>query len=159
MKKLILAGVAIAALTCSPLAIGAYAAADEQSDQGHHHGMEARAALLDARLAGFKAALKLTPDQEKSWTLFENGVRDGAKERAERFREMRQRRDADEQPSPIDRLRMRSDRLAKGSAAMKALADAATPLYVSLDDGQKRDFGLLLRDLIRTARHHHGRRG
>jgi hypothetical protein len=159
MKKLILAGVAIATLTCSPLALRSYAAADEPSEQGHHQAMEARAALLDARLAGFKAALKLTPDQEKSWTLFENGVREGAKQRAEQFREMRQRRDADEQPSPIDRLRMRSDRLAKGSTVMRALADAATPLYVSLDDGQKRDFGLLLHDLLRTARHHHFRRG
>ena len=159
MKKLILASVTIAILAVSPLAIGAFAAADDSQEHGRHHWMEERAALLDARLAGFKAALKLTPDQEKSWALFENGVREGAKQRAEQFREMRQRRDADEQPSPIDRLRMRSDRLAKGSTVMRALADAATPLYVSLDDGQKRDFGLLLHDLLRTARHHHFRRG
>lgn len=153
MKKLILAAVAIAALSGAPLAIGAYAATDDSS-QGHHHAMEARAALLDARLAGFKTALKLNSDQEKNWTPFENAVRDAARDRAERFREMRDRRDADERPSPIDRLRMRSDRMAKGSATMKTIADAASPLYASLDDGQKRDFGLLLHDLLRMGRGH-----
>jgi hypothetical protein len=154
MKKLILACTTIAALALSPLAIGAFAAADDSQEHGHHHWMEERAALLDARLAGFKAALKLNSDQEKSWTSFENAVRDGAKARAENMRAMRERRESDEQPSPIDRMRMMSDRLAKRSAAVKSLADAATPLYVSLDDGQKRDFGLLFRDLLHRGRHH-----
>jgi LTXXQ motif family protein len=156
MKKLILASVTIAALAVSPLAIGAFAAADDSQEHGRHHWMEERAALLDARLAGFKAALKLNSDQEKSWGLFENAVRDGAKARAENMRAMRERRESDEEPSPIDRMRMMSDRLAKRSAAVKSLADAATPLYVSLDDGQKRDFGLLFRDLVHRGRHHHG---
>ncbi|HEY4924184.1 MAG TPA: Spy/CpxP family protein refolding chaperone [Roseiarcus sp.] len=156
MKKLILASVTIAILAVSPLAIGAFAAADDSQEHGRHHWMEERAALLDARLAGFKATLKLNSDQEKSWGLFENAVRDGAKARAENMRAMRERRESDEEPSPIDRMRMMSDRLAKRSAAVKSLADAATPLYVSLDDGQKRDFGLLFRDLVHRGRHHHG---
>jgi hypothetical protein len=156
MKKLILASVTIAILAVSPLAIGAFAAADDSQEHGRHHWMEERAALLDARLAGFKATLKLNSDQETSWGLFENAVRDGAKARAENMRAMRERRESDEEPSPIDRMRMMSDRLAKRSAAVKSLADAATPLYVSLDDGQKRDFGLLFRDLVHRGRHHHG---
>jgi hypothetical protein len=154
MKKLILASATIAILAVSPLAIGAFAAADDSQEHGHHHWMEERAALLDAHLAGFKAALKLTADQEKSWTLFENALRDAAKERAERMRAMRERGDSDEEPSPIDRMRMMSDRLAKRSAAVKTLADAATPLYVSLDDSQKRDFGVLFHDLLRRGHHH-----
>jgi LTXXQ motif family protein len=153
MKKLILACFAIA-LAASPLAVSAYAATDDQPERGGHHWMEERAALLDAHLAGFKAGLKLTPDQEKNWTPFEVAVRDAAKARAERFRAMRAQRDADERPSPIDRLRAASDRLAKGSADMKALADAAAPLYASLDDDQKRDFGVLFRDLVRHGRRH-----
>ena len=36
-------------------------------------------ALLDARLAGMKAGLKLTPDQEKLWGPFEAAVRDASK--------------------------------------------------------------------------------
>jgi hypothetical protein len=157
MKKLLLVGVAVAALAGSPLAISAFAAADDQAQQGHHHGMEERAVLLDARLAGFKAGLKLTADQEKSWTLFETAVRDAAKERAERFREMREQQDGDARPSPIDRLRMASERAAKRSATLKTLADAASPLYVSLDDGQKRDFGVLFHDFLRRGHHHHDR--
>jgi hypothetical protein len=158
MKKLILASATIAILAVSPLAIGAFAAADDAQEHGHHHWMEERAALLDAHLTGFKAALKLNADQEKSWSLFENAVRDGVKERAERMRAMREQKDGDEEPSPIDRMRMMSDRLAKRSAAVKTLADAATPLYASLDDGQKRDFGVLFHDLLRRGRHHSERR-
>jgi hypothetical protein len=156
MKRLIIAAATVAVLALSPLAVGAFAAADDSQEHGRHHWMEERAALLDARLAGFKATLKLNSDQEKSWGLFENAVRDGAKARAENMRAMRERRESDEEPSPIDRMRMMSDRLAKRSAAVKSLADAATPLYVSLDDGQKRDFGLLFRDLVHRGRHHHG---
>ena len=40
-------------------------------------------ALLDANLAGMKAGLKLTPDQEKLWGPFETVVRDAAKTRME----------------------------------------------------------------------------
>jgi LTXXQ motif family protein len=156
MKRLIIAAATVAVLALSPLAVGAFAAADDSQEHGRHHWMEERAALLDARLAGFKAALKLNGDQEKSWSLFENAVRDAAKARAENMRAMRERREGDEQPSPIDRMRMMSDRLAKRSAAVKTLADAATPLYVSLDDGQKRDFGFLFRDLLHRGRHHLG---
>jgi hypothetical protein len=34
--------------------------------------------LLDAKLAGLKAGLKLTQDQEELWVPFEAAVRDGA---------------------------------------------------------------------------------
>ena len=34
--------------------------------------------MLDARLAGLKAGLRLTPDQEKLWGPFEAAVRDFA---------------------------------------------------------------------------------
>jgi hypothetical protein len=39
-------------------------------------------------------------------------------------------------------------------AAMKRVADAAAPLYQSLDDGQKRRFALLARFMDPRARHH-----
>ena len=45
-------------------------------------------ALLDAKLAGLKAGLKLTPDQEKLWEPFEAAVRDAAKMRMEHMRAM-----------------------------------------------------------------------
>src|SRR5579863_3523152 len=118
---------------------------------------EARAALLDAHLAGLKAGLKLTAEQEKNWPAFEAAVRDIARSHAERLHAMReaqeQWKESGERPSPIEHMRMASDRLAKGSADLKMLADAASPLYASLDDGQKRIFGVLFRDLVRRERH------
>src|SRR6516225_2216471 len=45
-------------------------------------------ALLDAKLAGLKAGLKLTPDQEKLWGPFEAAVRKAADMRMEHMEEM-----------------------------------------------------------------------
>lgn len=158
MKKLILASVAIVMLAGSPFALNAYAANDPAAPAGNPM-MEARAALLDAHLAGLKAGLKLTADQEKNWAGFETAVRDIARSHAERLHAMREAREqwkeSGERPSPIEHMRMVSDRLAKGSTDMKMLADAASPLYASLDDGQKRLFGVLFRDLVHRDHHSH----
>jgi hypothetical protein len=152
MKKIVFVTLAVAALAGSAASYSAYAAADDAPSR-HEMRMETRAALLDAHLAGLKAGLKLTADQEKNWPAFETAVRDIAKDRMERFKEMRAEWEKGERPSPIDHMRMMSDRLAKGSADLKTLADAAAPLYASLDDTQKREFGPLFHDLVREGRH------
>ena len=161
MKKLILTSVAIVMLAGSPFALNAYAANDLAAPAVNPM-MEARAALLDAHLAGLKAGLKLTPDQEKNWPAFETVVRDIARSHAERLHAMHeakeQWKESGERPSPIEHMRMASDRLAKGSADLKMLADAASPLYASLDDGQKRIFGVLFRDLVHRD-HHNAHKG
>ena len=59
-----------------------------------------------------------------------------------------------ERGSPIDRLTMMSDHLAKASAELKQVADAAAPLYSALDDSQKKTFGPLMMTL-----HEFGPRG
>ena len=41
------------------------------------------------------------------------------------------------------RLRERADTMATSAAAMKRIADAADPLYKTLDDGQKRRLAIL----------------
>ena len=160
MKKLILTSVAIAMFAGSPFALSAYAANDPSSPPVSPT-MEARAALLDAHLAGFKAGLKLTPDQEKNWPTFETAMRDVASSHAERLHAMRdakeQWKESGQRPSPIEFMRMASTRLAAGSSDLKMLADAASPLYASLDDGQKRIFGVLFHDLMH--RDHHARGG
>ena len=61
---------------------------------------EDRAALTDARIAGLKAGLKLTPAQEKNWPAVETALRDRAKLRAERFEQFRKTRNSD---APIRR--------------------------------------------------------
>ncbi len=44
---------------------------------------------------------------------------------------------------PVARLRQRADNMATSAAAMKKIADAADPLYKTLDDGQKRRLAIL----------------
>jgi hypothetical protein len=158
MKKLLLVGSAAALLAGSAFVYNAQAEGDAAPTEHHAQWGEIRAALLDARLAGFKAGLKLTADQERNWAGFESAVRAVAKNRAEAFQEMRERRaDGGEWASPVDRLRFMSDRLAKRSADLKMLADATAPLYASLDDEQKRLFVPLSRQFFKHGRREHWR--
>src|SRR5581483_2647646 len=118
--------------------------------------VEDRAAFTDARIAALKAGLKLSAEQEKNWPAVETAIRDLAKQRADRIkeradraaarREARRSGDAAQpRPDAIARLRQGADALATRAAGLKKLADAAEPLYKSLNDDQKRRFGVLLR--------------
>ena len=51
--------------------------------------------------------------------------------------------DAQKPDDPVARLRERADNMATSAAAMKKIADAADPLYKTLDDGQKRRLAVL----------------
>jgi hypothetical protein len=117
-------------------------------------------AMADARIAGVKAGLRLTPDQEKLWPPVEAAARDLAKLRVDRVaarrEEMRGRRerrsdDTREQAGPrspdemFDRFKRRADDMTTSAAALKKLSDAAEPLYKSLNDDQKRRLVMLVR--------------
>ena len=111
-----------------------------------HHGWRPSAedisAFGDARIAALHAGLKLTAEQEKSWPAVESALRDIAKQRAERFAA---RASADRPKDPVERMAMRAETMTQSGAALKKLADAAGPLYKSLDEGQKHRFTLLAR--------------
>lgn len=107
---------------------------------------EDRAALTDARIAALKAGLKLNPEQEKNWPAVETAIRDLAKQRADRASAMRDGRNAQAQrPDAIARLRRGADMMTERAAGLKKLADAAEPLYKTLDEGQKHRFAMLMR--------------
>lgn len=117
-------------------------------DHWHHSRMnpEDRQAFADARIAAVHAGLKLTPDQEKLWPPVEAAVREFAKLRIDRANaRMNGQDDARSTPTddPVARLRERADTMAASAAAMKKIADAADPLYKTLDEGQKRRLSLL----------------
>ena len=152
MKKFVVATLAVAALSGSVFALAAAAAPGDAPPPGDVH--EVGGFMLDAHLAGMKAALKLTPDQEKNWAAFEASVRDAAPARRDTMRAMRDVARGDERPSPIERMTSMADRLAKTSTEIKAIADAAKPLYDSLDDGQRRHFGPLMATLIEHGPRH-----
>ena len=54
--------------------------------------------------------------------------------------------------TPLERLSRRADNMSKASAALKRIADAGAPLYMSLTDAQKERFTKLAR-MLRP--HHH----
>jgi len=158
MKKFAIAGIAALAIA------GSTAVYAQHSPWFHEHmgqmrmgqmrmSPEDRAAFTDARIAAVKAGLKLTPDQEKLWPAVETAVRDFAKLRIDRANarmnakpddsQDAQKQDSQNPADPVARLRERADTMATTAAAMKKIADAADPLYKTLDDGQKRRLAIL----------------
>ena len=96
---------------------------------------EDTAAFTDARIAALKAGLGLKPEQEKDWAGFEKAIRDLAKQQTERIARARS------EPRPADAIalmRRRADAMTEAATVVRQLADAAEPLYSSLDDSQKR---------------------
>ncbi|MGO4525187.1 Spy/CpxP family protein refolding chaperone [Microvirga sp. 2MCAF35] len=93
--------------------------------------------LTDIRVGVVKAALQLTPDQEKLWPAVEEAIRARADTRYRRLASlgetMGQWRDID----PVQLYRTRADALADRAAGLRKLADAWQPLYQSLSPDQK----------------------
>lgn len=146
MNKAIIAGVAALAIAGSTTVYAKHRSWD------HHHSHmnpEDRAAFADARIAAVKAGLKLTPDQDKLWPAVEAAVRDFSRLRIDhanaRMKAREDRSGQGQQPDPVTRLRERADNMAANAAALKKIADAADPLYKTLDDGQKRRLAALTR--------------
>ena len=124
--------------------------------------------MTDARIAGLKAGLKLTAEQEKNWPAFEAALRDRSKERADQMQARAEQRQTrrnnreqgqanDARPDAIARLRQGADAMTGRAAGLKKLADAAEPLYKSLDDGQKRRLAMLTRNMRPGGHHSHWR--
>jgi zinc resistance-associated protein len=157
MRKLLLASVAIASVAGSTFVLDVSAALGDQPVVPYaaelQRSQERHAVLLDAHLAAMKAALKLTAEQEKYWPAFEAAVRDAEKARADRWGHARERMETGDRPSPIERMTIMSAHLQSMGTQLKAVADASKPLYDSLTDGQKRDFGPLMRDFKPRGQH------
>ena len=157
MRKFLLASVAICGLAGSTFALNAFAAPGDQPSAPNAAEMqrmqERQSVMLDAHLAAMKAGLKLTDEQAKNWPAFETAIRDMEKARADRWRQARERMAQGERPSPIERMTMMSEHLQKSAEQLKAVADAGKPLYDSLTDAQKRDFGPLMREFRLRGRH------
>jgi hypothetical protein len=107
-------------------------------------------ALTDARINFTKAALQLTPEQQKYWPAVAEALRARAEHRQAR-RAARQARigmlrngglEAVRDRNPVEFLNRRADALAQRAADLKRLADAWQPLYQTLTPDQKRRMGL-----------------
>lgn len=142
MLKYILAGTTALAIAGGSLAYAQKGPGGPDRAERWRPTAQDMAAFGDARIAALHAGLKLTPEQEKNWPAVETAMRDLAKQRSERFAA---RASADKPADPLERLNLRADMMTQQGAALKKLADAAGPLYKSLDDAQKKRFWVLAR--------------
>ena len=144
MRKFAIAAVAVLAIAGST---AVYAQHRHWSHGFSRMSPEDRSAYADARIAAVHAGLKLTADQEKLWPPVEAAVKEFAKLRIDRANaRMNPPKDDSSQQKPDDpvsRLRDRADNMAATAGAMKKIADAADPLYKTLDDSQKRRLAVL----------------
>jgi zinc resistance-associated protein len=153
MWKTVLAGTTALAIAGGALAYAEQGSGDFARVQRWRPTAEDISAFGDARIAALHAGLKLSAEQEKNWPAVESALRDLAKQRSERFAA---RASADRPKDPIERLNLRAEVMGQRAAALKKLADAAGPLYKSLDESQKHRFVMLAR---LGARHEGGFRG
>ena len=153
MKRYMLAAAIVPFLTFgAPLC--AFAAPPEHSGEHHDFSSEDKAAFTDAHIAALKAGLKLTPAQEKNWPALEAVLRDAAKAHAARMAEWHEKaKERHEHPDLIENLREGAKAMTARAAEMEKIADAAKPLYESLDDAQKRRFGMLFHMMARMHGH------
>jgi hypothetical protein len=147
MRKILAASTMVLLVTASSLGY-----AQQQPATAAHDGWRPSAAdwdaLTDARIAALKTGLQLTPEQAKNWPPVEEAIRDMA--RAWQAR-MALRHNDQQRGDAIDRLRRRADAMIDRANQLRKLADAAQPLYTSLNDDQKHRLHLL----VRMMRPHH----
>jgi len=142
MWKTVLAGSTALAIAGATLAYAQQGPGDRDFAPRWRPSAQDIAAFGDARIAALHAGLQLTPEQEKNWPALESALRDLSKQRSAWFAA---RASADRPKEPVERLALRADMLTQRGAALKKVADAAGPLYKSLDEAQKHRFMLLAR--------------
>lgn len=170
MKRTIIAATAAALLASATFG---FAAPEFRSGEHPRPSPEQMAenasAMTDARIAALKAGLRLTPDQEKLWPALETALRAAADQRIEARKEWREQREARRGPmhggpdhegpgapggpqafgpqgDVVARLQQRADHMLERGSALKGLADAAAPLYATLDPAQQHRFNRLFRE-------------
>ena len=141
MKNMLVVGATALFLAASPIAQAQTASATPERLNAAD-----RNTLMDLRIDLAKAALQLTPDQEKYWPAVENAIRARAEDRKARVAKISETvgRRADQNPievlrnrDPIAFLQRRSEALAQRSADVDKLAEAWQPLYKTFSPEQR----------------------
>jgi hypothetical protein len=155
MVRILGAGLTALFVTASPLAYAQTAASAATPSAAEWNN------LTDMRIDVVKAALKLTPDQEKYWSAIEDAIRARAKNRQARLTEAEKRvtslREGNpvevlRNRDPVDFLQWRADALAQRSADLKKLAGAWEPLYKTLSPDQKQRMAFLALYVLHEVR-------
>ncbi|MCG7391423.1 Spy/CpxP family protein refolding chaperone [Microvirga sp. ACRRW] len=123
--------------------------------------------LVDARVAGIKAGLKLSADQEKLWGPVETAMRNAATQRYTRMTQFRENREQRRSADFMQRLEQRSTMQNERAQTSAAITTALRPLWDTFSEDQKRIAPRLVRQALndgpgwreRGGRDgHHGRR-
>jgi hypothetical protein len=94
----------------------------------------------DAYVERIKKELSLTPEQEKNWGPFASAMHYLGHNGAERLNLRIARAQRDPPDDIIEQMRNEAQFLVDRAADQRNIADAAEPLYESLDDKQKQTF-------------------
>jgi len=149
MNKHLLIAATAAALILPGVSSRVLAEPPEHATEHHELSAEDMAAFTDARIAALKAGLKLTPAEEKNWPTLETALRDAAKAHASRAAEWREKaKELHEKHNVIEGIKLHAKGLLARGAEMEKIADAAKPLFDTLDDAQKRRFGILVHHVL-----------
>ena len=94
----------------------------------------------DANIDRIKAKLNLTPEQEKNWTGFNSAMHYLGHNGADRLNLRIARAKRDPPDDIIEQMRNEAQFLNDRAVDQRNVADAAEPLFISLDDKQKSIF-------------------
>ncbi len=94
----------------------------------------------DAYIERIKTELNLTPEQEKGWSAFSSAMHYLGHNGADRLNLRVARAKRDPPDDIIEQMRNEAQFLVDRAADQRNVADAAEPLYASLDDKQKQTF-------------------
>lgn len=102
----------------------------------------------DADIDRIKAELSLTPEQEKHWTAFNSAMHYLGHNGADRLNLRIARAKRDPPDDIIDQMRNEAQFLNDRAVDQRAVADAAEPLFTSLDDKQK---AIFIQEMVRLS--------
>ena len=102
----------------------------------------------DAYIDRIKAELNLTPEQEKHWTAFNSAMHYLGHNGADRLNLRIARAKRDPPDDIVEQMRNEAQFLNDRAVDQRNVADAAEPLYMSLDDKQKTIF---IQEMVRLS--------
>jgi len=102
----------------------------------------------DANIDRIKAELNLTPEQEKNWTGFNSAMHYLGHNGADRLNLRISRAKRDPPDDIIEQMRNEAQFLNDRAQDQRNVADAAEPLFASLDDKQK---AIFIQEMVRLS--------
>jgi len=102
----------------------------------------------DAYIDRIKGSLNLTPEQEKNWSAFNSAMHYLGHNGAERLNLRIARAKRDPPDDIVEQMRNEAQFLVDRAADQRAVADAAEPLFTSLDEKQKTMF---IEEMVRLS--------